>query len=167
MYDTNASCYLRIPFTLTAARLQDLTTLVLKVRYDDGFIAYLNGIEVARDRFVGTPQWNSVASDSHAREEAVVFTNFNLAAYIGLLRQGNNLLAVHALNAATTSSDFLLSVELATGETAPTGDPSISPNTAAYTGPIALTETTRIKARILDKGQWSALNEAVYEVPTK
>ena len=137
------------------------------MRYDDGFVAYLNGVEVARDMFLGAPAWNSAASDSHADEEAVIFTDFNIAAYIALLRPGNNVLAIQALNAATTSSDFLLSVELATGESAPTGDPSISPNAAAYTGPIALTETTRIKARILDKGQWSALNEAVYEVPAK
>lgn len=167
MYGVSATCYLRIPFTLTAEKLQSLTNLILKVRYDDGFVAYLNGVEVVRDKVLGTPAWNSAASDSHGDEEAVNFTEFNIAAYLALLRPGNNVLAIQALNAATTSSDFLLSVELVTGESALAGDPSVSPNAAVYTGPLVLTEDTRIKARILDKGHWSALNEAVYEVPAK
>lgn len=167
MFGTSGSCYLRIPFTLTAARLQALPNLILKVRYDDGFIAYLNGVEVARANFIGIPQWNSVASDSHAREAAVNFVEFNLAKYLGQLRAGDNLLAIHALNASTTSSDFLLSVELVTGESTPVpqGNPSVSPSAAAYTGPIPLTQTTHLKARILDSGKWTALHEATYQMP--
>jgi len=167
MYGVNASCYIRIPFPLTAEKLKTVTDLILKVRYDDGFIAYLNGVEVARDMFAGTPQWNSAANNSHADAEAVTFTDFNIASYIRLLRPGDNLLAIHALNASTTSSDFLLSAELITPESTPKANPSISPNPIPYTSPIPLTASTRIKARILDKGQWSALHEATYEVPVK
>jgi hypothetical protein len=165
MYSVNTSCYVRIPFALTAADLQDLSTLALQVRYDDGFISYLNGVEVARDRFVGTPQWNSVANDSHARAEAVTLIDFNVAANAGLLRSGANLLAIHALNASVVSSDFLISVKLVTDKGPPKGDPSISPTAASYASPIPLRTTTRVKARILDRGQWSALAEAVYTVP--
>ncbi len=166
MYGVNTSCYIRVPFTLTAADLQNLSDLTLKVRYDDGFIAYLNGVEVARDMFAGTPQWNSAANDSHPDDEAVVFTDFNVAAHAGLLRQGNNLLAVHALNASPTSSDFLLSVKLVTNAApaVPQGDPSVSPTATAYTDAIPLTQTTQVKARVLDNGQWSALHEAVYTI---
>jgi hypothetical protein len=171
MYNVNTSCYVRIPFSLTAGDLQNLTTLALQVRYDDGFIAYLNGVEVARDMFVGTPQWNSVANDSHPDDEAVAFTDFNIAAHAGLLRQGGNLLAIQALNASPMSSDFLISVKLvSTGDArvAPTGDPSISPTAAPYTGPIPVRAThaspQHVKARILDRGQWSALAEAMYEL---
>ena len=35
-----------------------------QMQYDDGFIAYLNGTEVARRNFVGDPAWNS---DGHCR----------------------------------------------------------------------------------------------------
>jgi hypothetical protein len=164
MYNVNTSCYVRIPFTLTASDLQDLTTLTLRVRYDDGFIAYLNGVEVARAMFTGTPQWNSMASDSHPDGDAVVFADFDVAAYIGLLRQGANLLAIHALNASPTSSDFLISVKLVTDKGAPKGDPSISPTAVPYTGPIPLTTTTQGKARVLDRGQWSALADAVWDL---
>ena len=38
------------------------SSLTLKMRYDDGFVAYLNGAEVARRNCTGDPQWNSVAS---------------------------------------------------------------------------------------------------------
>ena len=48
MYGKTTSCYIRIPFTVTAEALQNLTSMMLRVRYDDGFIAYLNGVEVRR-----------------------------------------------------------------------------------------------------------------------
>jgi hypothetical protein len=94
----------------------------------------------------------------------VVFADFDVAAYIGLLRQGANLLAIHALNASPTSSDFLISVKLVTDKGAPKGDPSISPTAVPYTGPIPLTTTTQGKARVLDRGQWSALADAVWDL---
>ncbi|RPJ19938.1 MAG: hypothetical protein EHM35_20135, partial [Planctomycetaceae bacterium] len=164
MYNVNTSCYIRIPFSLTAGDLQNLTTLTLNVRYDDGFIAYLNGVEVARDMFAGTPQWNSASNDSHPDDEAVAFTDFNIAAHVGLLRQGANLLAIHALNASSTSSDFLLSVKLVTDKGAPKGDPSISPTAVPYTGAVPLATTTQVKARIQDGGRWSALAEATWDL---
>ncbi|NQV31946.1 MAG: CotH kinase family protein, partial [Phycisphaeraceae bacterium] len=48
MFYVNASCYIRIPFDLSSDASQ-WASLVLRVRYDDGFVAYLNGVEVARD----------------------------------------------------------------------------------------------------------------------
>ena len=41
------SVYLRIPFTIDAAGLAALDRLLLRVRYDDGFAAYINGVPVA------------------------------------------------------------------------------------------------------------------------
>ncbi|MEN6578986.1 MAG: CotH kinase family protein [Phycisphaerales bacterium] len=164
MYNVNASCYIRVPFQLTAAGIEDLTGLTLRVRYDDGFIAYLNDVEVARDRFAGTPQWNSQANDSHADDEAVVPVEFDIGGRTGLLREGENLLAVHAMNASPTSSDFLLSVDLVTSIDESQSDPSISPTALPYTGPITLVGDARIKARVLHNGQWSALCEAEYTI---
>lgn len=138
------------------------------MRYDDGFIAYLNGVEVARDMFVGTPQWNSLANDSHPDAEAVTFTDFDIAAHAGLLRQGGNLLAIHALNASPMSSDFLISVQLVTDRKAPQRDPAISPTAIQYTGPILAgakdVSPLHVKARVLANGQWSASNEVVYTI---
>jgi hypothetical protein len=159
MYNINTSCYIRIPFTLTAGDLRDLTDLTLRVRYDDGFVAYLNGVEVARALFTGTPQWNSAASGSHSDAEAVSFTDFDVTAHAGLLQPGDNLLAIHALNASPMSSDFLLSVALVTSGRAAPRDPGITTTAVEYAGPITLTRSTRLKARILDGAQWSALHE--------
>ncbi|MBI5385139.1 MAG: immunoglobulin domain-containing protein [Verrucomicrobia bacterium] len=46
MANSNASAYLRVPFTV--ADPSQLTGLLLKVKYNDGFVAFLNGQEVAR-----------------------------------------------------------------------------------------------------------------------
>ena len=166
MYSKNATCYIRIPFNVTADALQGLTSLVLKVRYDDGFVAYLNGAEVQRASFNGTPAWNSVASTSHLDNDAMVFESFDISGRIGSLHTGTNLLAIQGLNEATANSDFLISVELS-GSKEPTGSAATgSTPTAAirYTGPITLSASTLVKARALTGTTWSALNEAVFAV---
>jgi len=164
MYNVNTSCYLRIPFTLTAESLRDLAGLVLKVRYDDGFVAYLNGVEIARALFTGTPQWNSAATGSHSDIDAISFVDFDISAQLDLLRQGGNMLAIHAMNQTSASSDFLISAKLVATGNGLGSDPAVAPAAARYAGPIALTENTRVKARILDNGQWSAVSEATYTI---
>lgn len=59
--------------------------------------------------------WQSVAGASHGDSEAVVLEEFDLSNFTGLLRDGENILAIHALNRSTTSSDFLFSHEIVTG----------------------------------------------------
>jgi len=59
MLNKNASAYVRVPFDLADASLE---TLRLKVRSDDGFVAYLNGWEVARTNAPAKPQWNSTGT---------------------------------------------------------------------------------------------------------
>jgi hypothetical protein len=112
MYQKNTTCYIRVPFTVAADVLQGLSTLLLKVRYDDAFVAYLNGVEVQRALFTGVPAWNSAASASHPDTDAVNFQTFDISSRIGVLHAGVNLLAIHALNDSTTSSDFLMSVTM-------------------------------------------------------
>jgi len=157
MYRITGSCYIRIPFTVTKAGYSNMT---LKVRYDDGFVAYLNGAEVARQNFTGEPQWNSVASGGNADDAAVALASFDISDHAGLLWEGTNLLAIHALNTPIDSSDFLLSVELAAGEIS---QGAVSPTAIQFGNPVQLTESAHIKARTFD-GRWSALNETVYAV---
>ncbi len=47
MYNINGTCYIRVPFTANANDINDFTKLTLKIRYDDAFVAYLNGQKVA------------------------------------------------------------------------------------------------------------------------
>ncbi len=153
MYNANTSCYIRIPFTLAGA---SYTGLMLKMRYSDGFIAYLNGTEVLRRNFVGDPQWNSVAAvpGDVAKEQTAI----DISDDAGLLRPGVNVLAIHGLNTSIADPDFLISVELVAGELS---QGSVAPTAVAYTGPLSLDQGTHIKARAFN-GKWSALNEAVF-----
>jgi hypothetical protein len=157
MYVNNGTCYIRIPFTVSNVDLSDMT---LKVRYDDGFVVYLNGAEVARRNFSGTPQWDSAADVENPDTSAVNFENIDISAYIGNLQQGDNVLAIQGLNYSTSDSDFLISVEIVANEI---GQGDISPSATLYSGAVPLTRTTKLKARVLD-GTWSALNEATYAV---
>jgi hypothetical protein len=77
MARTNTTCYIRVPFTLGNS-LGNITFLTLKVRYDDGFVAYINGIEVARRNFTGAPDWNSSADATHSDLQAVNFESIDI-----------------------------------------------------------------------------------------
>ncbi|MCK4294627.1 MAG: lamin tail domain-containing protein, partial [Planctomycetes bacterium] len=158
MAEVNTSCYIRIPFTF-AGDPSDFNYMTLKMRYDDGFIAYLNGTKLEEINFSGEPEWNSEA-DTY-REATAEFDNFDISAHLGELQTGNNLLAIHGLNDALTSSDFLMCIELEAGENTPG---NVSDSVIEYTGPINLTESTCLKARALSSRTWSALNEAVFAV---
>ena len=158
MDEVNTTCYIRIPFTF-AGDPGDFNYMTLKMRYDDGFIAYLNGTKVEQINFSGEPEWNSEANTY--REATAEFDNFDISAHLGDLQTGNNLLAIHGLNDALTSSDFLMCIELEAIKNTPD---DISDSAIEYTGPINLTESTCLKARALSGGTWSALNETVFAV---
>jgi CotH kinase protein/Lamin Tail Domain len=112
MYNKNTSCYIRIPFSIDVEDLNKLTTLSLQIRYDDGFVAYLNGVEIARRNFSGTPAWNSRAGASRADSAAVLLEPIDVSPFIGYLKPGGNILAIQGLNNSPTSSDLLISAEL-------------------------------------------------------
>jgi hypothetical protein len=114
MYGTgkNNSCYVRIPFTVDAQTLADVSMLTLKVRYDDGYVAYLNGNEVARANFTGTPAWNSHADSAGESVGQGWDDSIDISQYRAGLKPGANILAIHAMNAGVTSSDFLINVAL-------------------------------------------------------
>jgi hypothetical protein len=142
------------------------SSLLLKVRYDDGFIAYLNGTEVARRNFTGTPRWNSVGSADNPDAAAVGQETIDVSTFVRVLKSGANLLAIHALNGTIDSSDFLISVELsATKGTSGSATPAgVSPTALRYAGPIVLSKSAVVKARVLSGSTWSALDEAVFAV---
>jgi len=163
MYNKQATCYIRIPFTMPNTTFSNL---LLKVRYDDGFIAYLNGTEVTRRNFTGEPQWNSIGSADNPDAAAVVQTTIDISTYLNLLVPGANLLAIHGLNGTIDSSDFLISVELAAtrGASVSTAPAGVAASALRYAGPMALSQSTLVKARVLSGSTWSALNEAVFAV---
>jgi hypothetical protein len=83
-----------------------------QVDYDDGFVAYLNGTEIARRNISGTPAWNSPASDLR---EALIYTggkpesiSVDSALVSSILVTGENIFAIEVHNIDPTSSDMSL-----------------------------------------------------------
>jgi len=159
MYNLRNGCYLRIPFTFGDS-VADVTAMTLRIRYDDGFIAYLNGAEIARRNLAGTPAWNSVADAIHDDTTAVSFEDIAVPNFAQALKQGQNILAIQGLNQSAASSDFLISVELTAEESVKQGMPQVY----KYAGPVPIVQTTHVKARISAANKWSAMNEAVFAV---
>lgn len=110
MRGINASSYLRVAFQAPRATF---TSLVLRMRSDDGFVAYLNGVEIARDRAPPMPVFNSSAVASHPDVFASTLTDFDVSGFIGALNIGaENVLAIHGMNASIGSSDYLIDARL-------------------------------------------------------
>ncbi|MGI8604463.1 MAG: hypothetical protein ACR2OZ_15935 [Verrucomicrobiales bacterium] len=111
MYNRNGTIYVRIPFDVEDPTA--LTSLSLLIKYDDAFVAFINGYEVARSQYVpATLTWNSRATSTRDEAQAVVFQTINISQHRSRIVAGENVLAIHGLNESTTSSDFLLVPEL-------------------------------------------------------
>ncbi len=111
MKDQNSSAWIRIPFEVPAELTADL--LALQINYDAGFVAYLNGTEVARRNApgeVGTPlPFDAAATHERSLAEVRQFEQIPLTAFAHLLNPGgSNVLAIAGLNAAADDSNFLI-----------------------------------------------------------
>ena len=115
------SIYLRHTFSVNDLSL--FSRAVLAVDYDDAFVAYLNGVEVARGN-AGEPgemlMWNQVLDNWH---EAVLYAGgtpdlveLDMAS---VLVEGENCLAIEVHNANATSSDLTARPFLFLGATMP------------------------------------------------
>jgi hypothetical protein len=106
----NPSLFVRAPFTLGAIPSAEL--LRLRVRHEDGFVAWLNGVEVARRLAPADLTAQSAATADRSRYEATVEESIDLSAHLGLLQAGPNVLAVQGLNESLSGEEFLLGVVL-------------------------------------------------------
>ncbi|MDG1891459.1 MAG: CotH kinase family protein [Verrucomicrobiota bacterium] len=101
---------LRHAFTLDQPLASE--TLVLHMRYDDGFIAFLNGKKVlAVNAPAGNFSFKSRATQSH---EGLVPELFDLSEHANILRPGTNILAIAGFNISSSSSDFVIHPSLGT-----------------------------------------------------
>ncbi len=106
------SVYIRIEFEV--ADPDQLTNLLLRMKYEDGFAAFLNGFPVAD---VNAPDIESLsylsASEANRPDsQAIVYEDIDVSDYLGFLQVGRNVLAVQGLNFGTDSSDLLIFPEL-------------------------------------------------------
>ena len=112
MAGTNSSLFVRVPFTIDQDPNQ-LDELALAVRYDDGFVAYLNGTEVARRSAPDIVSWNSTATEPVDSEfPGLAREVIGIRAFLNQLVVGDNVLSLQGLNSAPNDSDFFLSAEL-------------------------------------------------------
>ncbi|MCX5682219.1 MAG: lectin-like protein, partial [Planctomycetota bacterium] len=96
----NTTAYIRIPFTVEDTAVVD--RLVLRLKYADGFVAYINGVEVARANAPATLTYDSAATASQPYEAALQYATFDISNYRNLLVTGDqNVLAIRLLNSPT------------------------------------------------------------------
>ncbi|HLU49729.1 MAG TPA: chitobiase/beta-hexosaminidase C-terminal domain-containing protein, partial [Planctomycetota bacterium] len=105
------SVYLRKTFELSDPTL--VGELVARVRYDDGFVLYGNGLELLRVNAPGVEgsplPATATAIGGH---EADAFETFELPNPIDWLRAGENTIAVQILNSAIGSTDLFFDAEI-------------------------------------------------------
>jgi len=115
MYGKATSLYLRFPFELDSlGAIRDARNVLLRMKCDDGFVAYLNGHEVARHNAPRGARWDSVATGSGNDQASMQFSAHDLSGQRDKLRAGQNLLAIHVMNISDRSSDLLAVAELQT-----------------------------------------------------
>ena len=112
-----SSFYLRTKFTiLDTFSIHDL---VLHADYDDAFIAYLNGVEIARSKNIYQSNYNALATSAH---EAHIYRNLLPEEYIinnalidSVLCNGENVLAIQIHDVDSIASDMSASFFLHAG----------------------------------------------------
>ena len=129
----SVSVYMRKSFNITD--INALTKIIFHMDYDDGFIAYLNGFEIARNNLgtIGQPAaFNLFASASH---EAQLYQNglpdefiFNPAQFVSFLVQGANVLSVEVHNQTANGSDLSARPFLTLGINNTSNDYGITPS---------------------------------------
>lgn len=159
MASQNPTCYIRIPFVISSQEeLDAIQSLTLRIRYDDSFVAYLNGAEIVREANApATLTYNSGANDTHNDNEAITYTAFQINGGNSALQVGTNMLAIHGLNRGAGSSDALWSCLL---EGRQGGAGQVAPSALVYSGPIELGNSVNVRARVFDGNRWSPLTQA-------
>jgi hypothetical protein len=88
-----------------------INEMLLHVDYDDGFLAFINGMLVARGSISSYNEDYSVVQATN--HEAVMYSDgdpelFNITDFISCLRNGKNVIAIQGHNTSSTSTDFSL-----------------------------------------------------------
>lgn len=117
------SVYCRYTFTLSSTDI--IAALILDMDFDDGFVAYLNGTEVARFNLGdpgSTTTWDQASDGLH---EASLYQGLNPDRFLldgsllDLLIAGSNTLSLEVHNESLTSSDLSSNAYLHAGISGP------------------------------------------------
>jgi len=105
MRDITPSLYVRKTFTASASQANSNNDLVLRINCNDGFIAWLNGVEVARCN-MGADKAHIYADQLAYRgaSTSTATTDITLGSASDLLENGGNTLAIQVANYTINSS---------------------------------------------------------------
>jgi hypothetical protein len=108
--DTSVSVYTRAKFYVEEAWAAEV--LLLGVDYDDGYVAWINGVEVSRAQQMpsGDPDWDTTPQAHESSNGQVpVFEMLDISEFgAPALHDGYNTLAIGVWNAVAPSSDLVL-----------------------------------------------------------
>lgn len=119
LIDTTISVYARYPFYVNT--VENISELVMLLDFDDGFVAYINGIEFARvnlGRHGSETSYNQLADRSHEAEAYRRDHSRVLGYYVDdtivakHLKVGTNYLAIEVHNDSIKGSDLTLNARL-------------------------------------------------------
>ncbi len=116
---TSPSLYVRKTFAASAGEAAAGDPLALDINFNDGFIAWLNGVEVARSN-MGAPKAHVFHDQVAYRPNGTTtaMQSFALPAAASLLTAGQNVLAIQVNNAAINGNmrlDAALRIDAASG----------------------------------------------------
>jgi len=135
--------YLRKSLEVTGA--SSITAASLKIHADGGAVVYLNGTEVVRDNMpAGVIDFSTSSVDDGVEG---VFDTYPIDHTLFI--EGTNTIAIEVHNRSVGSNDMVIDLALGGSRL----------NAAS---PIPINATTTVRARSLDDGVWSALNEATF-----
>lgn len=109
MYKNATSMFIRYIFSIYNL---NINRLFLKIKYDDGFAAYINGKMAATFNAPMFLSWDSKALEDRPIILAKKQEIFDLREQISLLKLGKNILAIQVLNSDPKDSTCFLSTEL-------------------------------------------------------
>lgn len=105
MKDKACSLFLRKHFVVDAEASGAENPLILSVQFNDGFVAYLNGREVARANAGHTNQFLHASQPAYNVNTLNTVIDFNLGPARNWLLSGTNLIAIQAHNADKPSTE--------------------------------------------------------------
>jgi hypothetical protein len=181
MQNVRTSVFIRVEFNI--ADPSAVGSLILKMKYDDGFFAWVNGVRVIE---AGAPENNNpvfTTAATTARDEnaALQYVEFDISSVKPLLVAGTNVLAIQGMNNTVGSNDLLIVPEIVSRQytnatagsvyyTTDGSDPrdpggAIGATAQLYAGAIPISSNTRIRARTLHGGGvWSGIADEFYEL---
>ena len=180
---SQSSVYVRYEFELDAGfNAADIERLNLDLKFDDGYVVYVNGQETTSEGAPDSAGWNSRATTTESNfVHRLVdrYESVDLAAAIGALQPGDNVLAIHGLTHASDLGHLLVGAELTMSDDVDVAAPVVytldgtDPRAVGganvgitFDGAIPLTNSTQVNARAFVGGQWSALSSTTFAVPS-